>query len=172
MKKSLGEVADVTFGGDVLAGAFSFYIRALDFWVSRELERRTAHLPISRGKGQITAILLIDRSPGIMPSEIATVLMRDRPAAGRMLDKMHKDGLISRKRMSTDQRAIGLFITPKGHQVADDIRNVIQGQEDEFYDFIPADERPELLRLLRSAYEGFQRKMRDEKHLSESPDDS
>lgn len=161
MKKSLDEVAVDTFGGDVLAGAFSFYIRALDFWVTRELERRMAHLPIARGKGKITAILVIDRSPGITPSEIAALLMRDRPATGRMLDEMVKHGLLSRERVAEDQRATGLFITPEGHRVADEIRSVIQGQEDEFYDFIPEGERAELLRLLRSAYEGFQQKVRE-----------
>lgn len=162
MKPALDEVADVTFGEDVLAGAFSFYIRALDFWVTRELERRMAHLPIARGKGHITAILVIDRTPGVTPSEIAMLLMRDRPATGRMLDKMASEGLVERRRDDADQRSIGLFITPKGREVAQEIRQVVQGQEDEFYDFIPAGERQELLRLLRNAYEGFQRKVREQ----------
>lgn len=169
MKPTLDEVADVSFGEDVLAGAFSFYIRALDFWVTRELERRMAHLPIARGKGHITAILVIDRTPGVTPSEIATLLMRDRPATGRMLDKMASEGLLERQRDNADQRSIGLFITPKGREVAQEIRQVIQGQEDEFYDFIPAEERQELLRLLRSAYEGFQRKVREQGFEPEEP---
>lgn len=161
MKTIHEEVTDVAFGDDVLAGAFSFYIRALDFWVTRELERRMADLPIARGKGHITAILTIDRTEGTTPSQIAELLMRDRPATGRMLDKMEKEGLISKEKCGDDLRSVRLFITPKGKKIADEIRAIIQAQEDEFYDFIPADERQELLRLLRSAYEGFQNKVRD-----------
>lgn len=169
MKPALNEVPDVAFGEDVLAGAFSFYIRALDFWVTRELERRMAHLPIARGKGHITAILVIDRTPGVTPSEIATLLMRDRPATGRMIDKMASEGLLERRRGETDQRSIGLFITDKGREVANEIRQVVQGQEDEFYDFIPTEDRQELLRLLRNAYEGFQHKMRDQEAEPDLP---
>jgi DNA-binding MarR family transcriptional regulator len=167
MKKTVDEVTDVAFGGDVLAGAFSFYIRALDFWVTRELERRMAELPIARGKGHITAILVIDRTAGTTPSQIAELLMRDRPATGRMLDKMEDEGLITKERSGDDQRSVKIFITEKGRSVAQEIRAIIQAQEDEFYDFIPADERQELLRLLRNAYEGFQKKVREQREAED-----
>lgn len=167
MKTTVDEVTDVAFGGDVLAGAFSFYIRALDFWVTRELERRMAELPIARGKGQITAILVIDRTAGTTPSQIAELLMRDRPATGRMLDKMEDEGLITKERGGDDQRSVKLFITDKGRAVAEEIRAIIQAQEDEFYDFIPAGERQELLRLLRNAYEGFQKKVREQRQAGD-----
>ncbi|MBT9384294.1 MarR family transcriptional regulator [Pseudooceanicola sp. CBS1P-1] len=137
---------------DILEGAFSWYIRTLDAVVSRDLDRRMAHLEIARGKGKITTLLLVDDYPGIRPSQIADVLMRDRPATGRIIDRLVDAGTIRREAAQDDQRAQALFITDKGHALADEVREIIRCQEEEFFDFIEPEDRDQFMRQLKRAY--------------------
>lgn len=137
---------------DVLEGAFSYYIRVLDAAVSRDLDRRMASLEVARGKGKITALLLVDTHPGIRPSMIAEVLMRDRPWTGRVIDNLVSRGLVRRDPDPDDQRAHSLTITPHGHEVAERVRQIVREQETEFFDFIAPEDRAQLMRLLKRAH--------------------
>lgn len=145
---------------DVLEGAFSWYIRSLDSVVSQDLERRIAHLDVAKGKGKITTLLLTDDYPGIRPSQIAEVLMRDRPATGRIIDPLVQMGHIRREVSAEDQRAHGLFITQKGRALAQEVRQIIRDQEDEFFDFIAPEDRREFMRMLKSAYLNMREKLK------------
>jgi len=145
---------------DVLEGAFSYYFRAIDAVVSRDLDHRLLHLPVARGKGKITTLLLVDRYPGIRPSVIAEVLMRDRPATGRIIDAMVGHGLIRREADALDQRAQALFITEDGHALAGKVRQVVRQQEAEFFDFIVPEDRAQFMRMLRRAYAGMRGKLK------------
>lgn len=145
---------------NVLEGAFSWYIRSLDSVVSQDLERRIAHLDVAKGKGKITAMLLVDDYPGIRPSQIAEVLMRDRPATGRIIDPLVKAGHLRRETNEDDQRAHGLFITPKGHDLAQEVRQIIRDQEDEFFDFIAPEDRQDFMRMLKTAYLNMRKKLK------------
>lgn len=157
------EDPEIAIGGlhiDVLEGAFSWYIRTLDSVVSRDLDARMAHLEIARGKGKITALLLVDGYPGIRPSQIADVLLRDRPATGRIIERMVAAKLIRREDDPADQRAHSLFITDKGHALAQEVRAIVRAQEAEFFDFIAPEDRAQFMRMLKRAYLNMRAKCR------------
>ncbi|NVO23328.1 MarR family winged helix-turn-helix transcriptional regulator [Donghicola mangrovi] len=145
---------------DVLDEAFSWYIRSIDTVVSRDLDQRTAHLDVAKGKGKITTLLLVDGYPGIRPSQIAEVLMRDRPATGRIIDHLVKAGDIRRESDEDDQRAQSLFITEKGSALAQEVRDIIRTQENDFFDFIPPEDRQEFMRVLKRAYINMRNKLK------------
>ncbi|MDB6454136.1 MarR family winged helix-turn-helix transcriptional regulator [Falsirhodobacter sp. 20TX0035] len=136
----------------LLEGTLSWYIRSLDSLVSRDLDRRMARLPVARGKGKITALLLVDDHPGIRPSAIATVLMRDRPTTGRIVERLVEAGLIRRQVAGDDQRAQSLTVTEQGRTVAAQVRAIIREQERDFFAHIPADERRQFHRILKQSY--------------------
>lgn len=144
---------------DVLENAFSWYIRILEILVSRDLDGRMAGIGIAKGKGKITTLLLIDGYPGIRPSAIADILLMDRPAMGRILHGMEKNGLILRATDPNDMRAQSLSITPAGSAMAQNVRRVIAEQEAEFFDFIPRDDREQFMRILKRAYTRMCEKM-------------
>lgn len=137
---------------EVLESAFSYYIRAIDAVVSRDLDRRMAHVEMARGKGKITALLLIDGYPGIRPSVIAEVLMRDRPATGRIIEQLVAHGLVERGQAEDDQRAQSLRATGKGRLAAAEVRRIIRRQEAEFFDFIAPEDRAHFMAILRRTY--------------------
>ncbi len=143
---------------DILEGAFSWYIRSLDAVVSRDLDRRMADLEVAKGKGKITTLFLVDDYPGIRPSQVADVLMRDRPATGRIIDRMVAAGVIRRETSSEDQRAQALYITDKGHELAEKVRGIIRAQEAEFFDFIAPEDRDQFMQMLKRVYLNMRKK--------------
>lgn len=143
---------------DVLEGAFSWYIRSIDSFVSRDLDDRMGHLEVAKGKGKITALLLIDDYPGIRPSAIAEVLMRDRPTTGRIVDRLVLSGLVERSTAEDDMRAQSLTITPAGHALADKVRAIVRAQEQDFFDFIAPEDREQFMHILKRTYMRMRRK--------------
>lgn len=138
---------------DVLENVLSFYIRVLDTSVSRDLDDRLKDLEVARGKGKITALLLIDSHPGIRPSVVADLAMRDRSAMGRILETLEQQGLICRKASAEDSRAQELYITPKGAALAVKVREIAVQQSEDFFDsIIPRDEQEVLIGILKRAY--------------------
>ncbi len=142
---------------DVLENVLSFYIRVLDTSVSRDLDERLKDLEVARGKGKITALLLIDSHSGIRPSVVADLAMRDRSAMGRILETLEQQGLICRKASPEDSRAQELYITPKGAALAVTVRKIVVQQSEDFFDsIIPCDEQEVLIGILKRAYRRLQ----------------
>lgn len=138
---------------DVLENMLSFYVRVMDSVLSRDLDERLKELEVARGKGKITALFLIDSHPGIRPSVIAELAMKDRSATGRILDDFNAHGLITRKVSEHDSRAQNLFITEKGAALAAKVRAIVVDQSEDFFDhIIPRDEQEQLMGILKRAY--------------------
>jgi DNA-binding MarR family transcriptional regulator len=108
--------------------------------------------PRLRGTGKITTLLLVDSHPGIRPSVIAQLILRDRSAMGRLVDQMVEHGLLTREVSAEDSRAQELYITPKGAKLAQKVRVLVTEQSKVFFDFIPDDEQRALMDILRRAY--------------------
>ncbi|SMO87435.1 MarR family winged helix-turn-helix transcriptional regulator [Paracoccus laeviglucosivorans] len=138
---------------DVLENTLSFYIRVMDSQVSRNLDQRLDRLEVARGKGKITALFLIDGNPGIRPSVLAELILKDRSATGRILDSFEAHGLIERRDSAKDNRALECFITPKGAALAAKVRAIVVDQSTAFFDrIIPRDEQTVLMGILKRAY--------------------
>jgi DNA-binding MarR family transcriptional regulator len=139
-------------GLDVLEHVLSYYIRTLNIAVSRDLDAKLEGLEVAKGTGKITTLLLVDRHPGIRPSVIAQLILRDRSAMVRLVDHMEEDGLLTRVVDEQDNRAQGLFITAKGKQLAATIRPIVAGQSREFFSDITDEEHRMLISILGRTY--------------------
>src|SRR5438045_234830 len=82
---------------DVLEDTLSLYIRSINIAVSRDLDEKLEGLDVAQGTGKITTLFLVDGNPGIRPSTIAQVILKDRSAMGRLVDQMEEHGLLRRK---------------------------------------------------------------------------
>ncbi|PYE40600.1 MarR family transcriptional regulator [Rhizobium sp. PP-F2F-G20b] len=137
---------------DVLENTLSFYIRTLNLAVSRDLDCYLEGLDVAKGTGKITTLLLVDDYPGIRPSVIAHLTMRDRSAMGRVIDQMVAHDLIRREVSQEDSRAQELYITEAGSALAVRIRELVPKQSQDFFSFMPEDEQRQLMDILRRAY--------------------
>ncbi|MGH7906916.1 MAG: MarR family winged helix-turn-helix transcriptional regulator [Candidatus Binataceae bacterium] len=64
--------------------------------------------------GQIGALLLIERNPGLTQSELAMALGIDRSSAVPLLDRLERRGAVARGRGERDRRSHALALTPQG----------------------------------------------------------
>lgn len=138
---------------DVLENLLSFYVRSVNYALSTDLDARLDGLEVARGTGKITALLLIDSHPGIRPSAIAKVTLRDRPAMTRTIAPMVAAGLIEQRVSQRERRATELFVTPRGHDVAEQVRAIAREQSNDFFSVLASEDREHLLRILRQLYQ-------------------
>ena len=137
---------------DVLEDTLSFYIRAMNIAVSRDLDERLDGLDVARGTGKITTLLLVDSHPGIRPSVIAQLVMKDRSAMGRIIEQMIDHGLLLRQTSERERRAHELYVTAKGAELAATIRPIVTKQSKDFFSFIAENEQAQVMDILRRAY--------------------
>jgi len=137
---------------DCLEGLLSFYVRATNYALSTDLDARLGDLAVARGTGKITTLLLIDSHPGIRASAIAEATLRDRPSVSRIISHLLDHDLITKSETPGERRAFGLFITERGHKLADDVRAIVKRQSDDFFADLPEKDREDLLRITRDIY--------------------
>lgn len=136
----------------VLDEMLSFFIRSLSIVVSRDLDEKLGDLEVAKGTGKVSTLLLVDRHPGIRPSVIAQIIMRDRSAMGRLVDLMESQGLLRREVSAEDSRAQELYITPKGAEVAQQVRAIVGPQSEAFFSDLTLKEQRVVIDALRKVY--------------------
>jgi DNA-binding MarR family transcriptional regulator len=137
---------------DVLEDTLSFYIRSINLAVSRDLDEKLEGLDVARGTGKITTLFLVDGNPGIRPSTIAKLILKDRSATGRLIDQMEEHGLLFRETSADDSRAQELYITEKGHELAERVRGIVTRQSREFFSDMSDEEHKLVIDILRRTY--------------------
>jgi MarR family transcriptional regulator for hemolysin len=88
---------------------------------------------------------------GIIQQELGSSLGIDRSTMVSLIDQLEGAGLAERRPSATDRRAREIAITPKGRRLLQRSRRMILETEDEVFAGLSADERSELMRLLRLA---------------------
>ena len=149
MRETALKASDVDL--DVLDGTLSFFIRSINIAVTRDLDRRLEGLDVAKGTGKITTLFLVGRHPGIRPSLIAEIILKDRSAMGRIVDDMQEHGLIRREVAGDDSRAQALFLTPKGEDLARTVRGIV-GESRSFFSDVEEEDYQAVMALLRKIY--------------------
>lgn len=149
-KKPPTSIKDVDL--DVLEDTLSFYIRSVNLALSRDLDERLDGFDVARGTGKITTLLLVDSHPGIRPSVIAQLILKDRSAMGRIVDHLEDHGLLRREVSADDSRAQELYITQKGAALAVEVRAIITKQSSDFFAGMPEQDQKLILDILKRRY--------------------
>jgi DNA-binding MarR family transcriptional regulator len=137
---------------DIFSDLLSFYVRTLYIAIARDLDARMDGMPVARGTGKISTLLLVEANPGIRPSVIAHYSTKDRSAMVRIIDQLRRAGLLEQKVSSTERRARELHITPKGRQTARRVRAIALAQSRDFFAVLTEPERRALRKILSKVY--------------------
>lgn len=81
-----------------------------------EFNRRLAHFEITRVAWAVLGAIHCDEKS--TPSELAEFLSIDRAAITRLLDRLEKQNLLTRRRTGEDRRSVSLLLTPKGEALS------------------------------------------------------
>jgi len=88
---------------------------------------------------------------GAIQQQLGSALGVDRSTMVSLIDQLETAGLARRRPSATDRRAREIAITPKGRRLLQRARGLISEVEDEVLAGLTAEERDELLALLRRA---------------------
>lgn len=147
-------VSPETIDLDVLNDTFSYFIRDINIAVSRDWDARIADMEAIRGTGKVTALFMIANYPGIHPSAIAQINLRDRAEVARTLNGLEAAGLIRRKTGRKDSRSWSLFLTEEGEECVVELRKRIK-ESRKFLCDITDDEYEQAMSVLRRIYWRF-----------------
>lgn len=99
---------------------------------------------------QYGMMTVIERNPGIKPSQIGEALDLLRANVGPAIRVLEKRGLIRRRRDARDGRAYGVELTERGHAMLEIMRDVHDEHERRVRLALDGAEIPVLVRQLRS----------------------
>ena len=127
----------------------------LFFRLWRATHTRTAEMLALVGLTPALFALLnvIGARPGAIQQELGSALGIDRSTMVSLIDQLENEGLARRRLSASDRRAREIAITPKGRRLLQRGRRLISQVEDEVLAGLTANERSELLTLLRRALE-------------------
>ena len=94
---------------------------------------------------------VIGAREGAIQQELGAAMGIDRSTMVSLIDQLESAGLAKRRRSATDRRAREIAITPKGRRLLQRARRMIAQVENEVLAGLTADERGQLLALLRRA---------------------
>lgn len=125
----------------------------LFFRLWRVTHTRTAEVLGSVGLTPALFALLnvVGARQGAIQQELGSALGIDRSTMVSLIDELEGAGLARRRPSATDRRAREVMITPNGRRVLERARGLISEVEDEVLAGLAAEERRELLALLRRA---------------------
>jgi MarR family transcriptional regulator, transcriptional regulator for hemolysin len=129
------------------------FVGQLFFRLWRATHTRTAEMLGSIGLTPPLFALLnvIGAREGAIQQELGAALGIDRSTMVSLIDQLESAGLARRRPSATDRRAREIAITPKGRRMLQRARGLILQVEDEVLAGLSAEERGELLVLLRRA---------------------
>lgn len=97
---------------------------------------------------RFTALMILERNPGISQTTLGDVLGTARSGAMMLADWLEERGLAERRNRPEDRRVWGLFLTVKGEAQLRILKRRIRHHDRKFAGCLNAGERAELLRLL------------------------
>jgi DNA-binding MarR family transcriptional regulator len=96
-------------------------LRPVLLQVGRELRRETREIGVS--PEQVSILVAIKYTPGIGVRDLATRERVSAPALSNHVDRLERDGLVSRTPDASDRRRVGLTLTDEGQRVLRRVRS-------------------------------------------------
>ena len=108
-------------------------------------DRRVRDIGLTRAQWLVLTRLY--RRPGASQTELADMLEIDRASAGRMIDRMQKNGWVERRADDGDRRINRLYLTDDARRAHKDMWAIAEGTVDDALAPLSAVERDQFTRL-------------------------
>jgi MarR family transcriptional regulator for hemolysin len=108
-------------------------------------DRRVRDIGLTRG--QWLVLTRVYRRPGISQTELSEMLEIDRASAGRMIDRMERNGWVERRPDRGDRRINRLHLTDEARKVHADMWAIAESTVDDALSPLSATEREQYTEL-------------------------
>jgi len=105
-------------------------------------DRRVRRLGLTRA--QWLVLTRLHRRPGASQSELAEMLEVEKATAGRMIDRLERNGWVERRADATDRRVNRLYLTAEANRVQVSLRAISEQTVDDALVSLSADDRSQL----------------------------
>ncbi|MCW5746221.1 MAG: MarR family transcriptional regulator [Alphaproteobacteria bacterium] len=109
-------------------------------------DRRVRKIGLTRS--QWLLLTRLHRRPGASQTELADMLEVEKASAGRMVDRMERNGWVVRRADASDRRINRIHLTPEAERIHARMWVIAQATVDDALAGLAARERTELTRLL------------------------
>ncbi len=141
---SFARIAGIDYAD--LDNHFGYALRRAQVASFEAFSRATAGANITPPR--FTALVILDRNPGISQTALGEVLGTARSGAMMLANWLEGRGLAERRHRPEDGRSWGLFLTARGVILLRDLKRRIKRQDRLFSQRLDESERRQLLRLL------------------------
>lgn len=126
--------------------AISQQVTYLGRLFARSMDRQLAELNVAHG--QIPSLAALWQEDGISQSELCQRVNIEQPTMANTLNRMERDGLISRKPDPKDRRRALIHLTERGRSLEHDLSGTVKRVNDAASDGLGKKELKEARRLL------------------------
>jgi DNA-binding MarR family transcriptional regulator len=108
--------------------------------MAARLTNRAARIrlgPLGAWPGQIPLLLWLIADDGLIQKELVSRSKMEQPTVAEHLDRLEKDGFITRRRAAQDRRKYQVFLTAKGRSIASDLIHGLESGAETFTKGIP-----------------------------------
>jgi len=137
--------AGVDYGS--LPGHVGYLLRLAQLRVWEDFYGRLGETGIS--PSLYSALMLIERNPGLQQSRLGEALGVARSGAMTMVDRLEQRGLVERRAAPHDRRAYGLFLTAEGRRRMPEIIGLVRHHDRQVTATLTAAEHETLMVLLQ-----------------------
>ena len=109
-------------------------------------DRRVRRLGLTRA--QWLVLTRLHRRPGASQSELAEMLEVEKATAGRMIDRLERNGWVERRADATDRRINRLYLTAEAERVQVALRAVSEQTVDDALASLSSDDRAQLTEFM------------------------
>lgn len=121
--------------------------RLFDINVSAGIDKFTTGRGVSKGSRHI--LFHLERSDGITQLQLSKLTHLTAPSISAAVVKMEQEGLVVRRNDSEDMRQVRVYLTDKGRQLNDLIKQKSRETEDMMLKGLSDDEQEYMCRLLK-----------------------
>ncbi len=120
--------------------------RALVAVAARSLAQVTDDVTLA----QYRALIEVASRGPLRLADLALALRVDRSTATRMCDRLIRRGLVSRRRLADDRRAVRISLTPAGRELVAQVSRHRRAEIGQIVARVPAHEQPMVVQALRA----------------------
>src|SRR3954451_12053081 len=132
--------APPTPAGSSFARSYLAYLLArASFVVSGEFHAQLKDWQLSVPEWRVLACLM--DVEGLSVGELAAMALMKQPGLTKVLDRMERDGLLTRRGTTADRRRVNIHLTPKGRARAVPVQRAAKAHETELLKQFTAEQR-------------------------------
>lgn len=135
---------------NMLTDLIGYHVRLAQVAIFKDFTHSLRDYDIS--PTQFGTLMIIRANPGIKQSDLARAIHLDRSTVVPLIDRLEKDGLVSRERLANDRRTNALKLTATGTGLLEKLIPLVLAHEQRLANHLSKEEQIQLITLLKKIF--------------------